>query len=267
LVEGKICVAQRFDDSDLSVVPGTQAVVIDNPAEYPGLTAAMCRTSCCTGRLSAWMNLNAAPLLVSATLQYSGTATDESNEVFGGTNDARGLYARDGDECGDADVRAADFGDEAEPVRRGWRRRFLRRRRAAIRRRDRADGAGVLGTGAPGLLLNLTGGRADWATMAAQIQRVEENIDLGQTRIVVGRRSISGRRTSWRGLRANRERRLFVPGGRADERSGSGNAARFWAVSNAAELIRFSGRRRARRSQTSRSRFWMRRTRRACRCR
>ena len=35
------------------------------------------------------------------------------------------------------------------------------------------------GAAAPGQLLNLSGGRTEWATMAAQIQRVEEQIDRG----------------------------------------------------------------------------------------
>jgi hypothetical protein len=216
-----------FDDSDLSVVPGTQAVVIDNPAEYPGLTAADVPNELLHGSVSAWMNLNAAPLLVSATLQYSGTATDESNEVFGGTNE-RVVYTRVMGTNAETQTYARLTSEtEAEPVPEGLAAAIF-----AATGVLQYDGVIELteqecsGTGAPGLLLNLTGGRADWATMAAQIQRVEENIDLGQTRIVVGPAKHLGQTDIVAWLRANRERRLSFRVGERTSGSGSGNAAK-----------------------------------------
>jgi hypothetical protein len=82
------------------------------------------------------------------------------------------------------------------------------------------------GVGAPGLLLNLTGGRAEWATMAAQIQRVEEKIDVGQTKITVGPAKHLGHAelTAW--LRANRSRRISYRLGERTSGSASGNAAK-----------------------------------------
>jgi hypothetical protein len=82
------------------------------------------------------------------------------------------------------------------------------------------------GAAVPGQLLNLTGGRADWAAMQAQVQRVEENIDLGQTTIVVGPAKHLGQTqiTAW--LRANRERRVSFRLSERTSGSGSGNAAK-----------------------------------------
>jgi hypothetical protein len=62
--------------------------------------------------------------------------------------------------------------------------------------------------------------------MQAQIQLVEENIDLGQTKIVVGPAKHLGQTqmTAW--LRANRERRLSFRQSERTTGSGSGNAAK-----------------------------------------
>jgi hypothetical protein len=82
------------------------------------------------------------------------------------------------------------------------------------------------GMAAPGFLLNLTGGRAEWATMFAQIQRVEERVDLGQTRVTVGPAKHLGHADLATLLRVNRNRRISY---RLSERmsgSGSGNAAK-----------------------------------------
>ena len=82
------------------------------------------------------------------------------------------------------------------------------------------------GLAAPGLLLNLTGGRTEWAAMAAQIQRVEETIDLGRTKITVGPAKHLGHAelTTW--LRANRSRRISYRVGERATGVGSGNAAK-----------------------------------------
>jgi len=82
------------------------------------------------------------------------------------------------------------------------------------------------GAAVPGLLLNLTGGRAEWASMAAQIQRVEEQLDLGQTKITVGPAKHLGHAelTAW--LRANRNRRVSYRLNERTSGSGSGNAAK-----------------------------------------
>ena len=83
-----------------------------------------------SGSVAAWMNLNAAPLLVHGDAEvFTGTATDESSAVFGADNQ-RVLYTRvTRDECGDADVQPADFGDGGGAGAGGaGGRRFTRRR-------------------------------------------------------------------------------------------------------------------------------------------
>ena len=225
--KGKFAWLNDFDDADLSVVSGTQTVAIDNPAAYPGISAGDVPNELLHGSVSAWMNCEAAPLLVSATLEYSGAATDAVEQVFGATNQ-RVVYTRVmGTNADTGTYSRLTSETAAEPVPEGLA--------AAIYAATgvlQYDGAIELtepecsGTGAPGLLLNLTGGRAEWATMAAQIQRVEENIDLGQTKIVVGPARHLGQTeiTAW--LRANRERRLSFRQSERTSGSGSGNAAK-----------------------------------------
>jgi hypothetical protein len=225
--KGKFAWLGDFDDGDLSVVAGTQAIAVENPSARPDVSAGDVPNELLEGSVSAWMNAKAAPLLVSATLEFSGTATEESSEVFGATNQ-RVVYTRVmGTDAETGTYSRLTSETDAEPVPEGLA--------AAIHAATgvlQYDGALELtelecsGAGAPGLLLNLTGGRADWATMAAQIQRVEENIDLGQTKIVVGPAKHLGQTeiTAW--LRANRERRVSF---RVKERatgSGGGNAAK-----------------------------------------
>jgi len=225
--KGKFAWLNDFADSDLSVVAGTQSVAIDNPAAYPGIAVADVPNELLEGAVSAWMNVNAARLLVSATLEFSGTATDESSEVFGPTNQ-RVVYTRVmGTNAETQTYSRLTSETDAEPVPEGLAAAIF-----AATGVLQYDGALELtepecsGTGAPGLLLNLTGGRADWATMAAQIQRVEEEIDLGQTRIIVGPAKHLGQTqiTAW--LRANRERRLSYRLNERTSGSGSGNAAK-----------------------------------------
>jgi hypothetical protein len=81
------------------------------------------------------------------------------------------------------------------------------------------------GLAAPGALLNLSGGRAEWATMAAQVQRVEEWVDLGRTRVTVGPGKHLGHADLAELLRVNSQRRLSF---RLTERTtgrATGNAA------------------------------------------
>jgi hypothetical protein len=225
--KGKFAWLADFDDGDLIVVSGTQSVTIENPADYPGLTVDDVPNELLTGSISAWMNLNAAPLLVSATLQYTGASTDESSAVFD-ANNQRVVYTRvRGTNAETATYSRLTSETAAEPVPAGLAQALY-------------DAVSVLqydgtielteqecsGWGAPGVLLNLTGGRAEWAAMAAQIQRVEENIDLGQTKITVGPAKHLGHAelTTW--LRANRSRRISYRLGERTTGSASGNAAK-----------------------------------------
>jgi hypothetical protein len=215
-----------FDDSDLSVVPGTHVLAIEHPENYPGIVLADVPNELLEGSVATWMELNAAPLTVTATLKYSGAATDESSEVFGATNQ-RILYTRvTGTNAETQTYSRLTSATEAEPVPAGLAQALYDA--ASVLQYD-----GVIelteqecsGVGAPGVLLNLTSGRAEWASMAAQIQRVEEKLDLGYTRIHVGPAKHLGHAelTTW--LRANRNRRISY---RISERTtgkGSGNAA------------------------------------------
>jgi hypothetical protein len=225
--KGKFPWLNDFADGDLEVVPGTQAVAIENPANYPGVTLSNVPNELLAGSVTSWMDVVSAPLLVSATLQYNGTDTPESTDVWGttkqryvytrviGTNAGTQLYARLTSET------------DAEPVPAGLAQALL-------------DAVGVLaydgvlelteeecsGTARPGSLLNLSGGRAEWTTMAAQIQRVEETIDLGQTRITVGPGKHLGHADLAELLRVNSQRR---PSFRLSERTtgqATGNAAK-----------------------------------------
>jgi hypothetical protein len=225
--KGKFAWLKDFDDSDLTVVGGTQVVEIEDPSDYPGITVSDVPNELLSGSISAWMNLNAAPLLVTATLQYTGAVTDESSEVFDATNQ-RALYTRVvGTNAQTQTYSRLTSETEAEPVPEGLAAALY----AAVSVLQ-YDGALELteeecsGAGAPGLLLNLTGGRAEWAAMAAQIQRVEERIDLGQTLITVGPAKHLGHAqlTTW--LRANRNRRISFRLGERTTGSGSGNAAK-----------------------------------------
>jgi hypothetical protein len=173
------------------------------------------------------MGINAAPLLVTATLQYTGAATDESRAVFDATNQ-RVLYTRVvGTNAQTQTYSRLTSETEAEPVPAGLAQALY----AAVSVLQ-YDGALELteqecsGVGAPGLLLNLSGGRAEWAAMAAQIQRVEEKIDLGRTLITVGPAKHLGHAELTMWLRANRGRRISYRLGERTSGSGGGNAAK-----------------------------------------
>jgi hypothetical protein len=225
--KGKFAWLNDFDDSDLTVMSGTQVVTVEDTTDYPGITPADVPNELLKGSIAAWMNLNAAPLLVTATLQFTGTATTESAAVFDAMNE-RVVYTRVmGTNAETQTYSRLTSETEAEPVPTGLAEALY----AAV---SVLQYDGVLelteqecsGVGAPGLLLNLTGGRAEWATMAAQIQRVEEKIDLGQTLITVGPAKHLGHAalTTW--LRANRTRRISYRLGERTTGSGSGNAAK-----------------------------------------
>jgi hypothetical protein len=215
-----------FDDSDLSVAAGTQTVTIESSAET-GLSVSDVPNELLSGSISAWMNLNSARLLVSATMQFTGAATDESNEVFGADNE-KVLYTRvTGTDAETQTYSRLTSETEAEPVPAGLAQALYNA--VSVLQYD-----GVLelteqecsGTAAPGQLLNLTGGRTEWAAMAAQIQRVEEMLDVGQTKITVGpaKHLGQGELTTW--LRANRNRKISYRLGERTTGSGSGNAAK-----------------------------------------
>ena len=216
-----------FDDGDLEIVAGTQVLAIENPASYPGITVADLPNELLSGSVASWMNLKAAPLLVSATMQYTGATTDESSAVFD-ANNQRILYTRvTGTDAETQTYSRLTSETEAEPVPTGLAQALF-----AAMGVLQYDGALELteaecsGAGAPGQLLNLSGGRAEWATMAAQIQRVEEQLDLGVTRITVGPAKHLGQSelTAW--LRANRNRRVSYRLSERTSGSGSGNAAK-----------------------------------------
>ena len=185
-----------FADTDMNVVSGTQSVTLEDAANYPGVAVSDVPNELQRGSIAVWMDLIAAPLMVSATMQFTGAATDESSAVFDAMNQ-RILYTRVmGTNAETQTYSRLTSETAAEPVPEGLAQALY----AAL---SVLQYDGVLelteqecsGLGAPGLLLSLSGGRAEWATMAAQIQRVEEKLDLGQTKITVGRQSILGARS------------------------------------------------------------------------
>jgi hypothetical protein len=224
--KGKFAWLQDFADADLQVVAGTQAISIENPANYPGVTVAQAPNELLEGSVANWMNCTSAPLLVQATLQFIGTATDESQDVWGAAG-TRNVYTRvigtDAETQTYARLTSATL---AEPVPSGLAQALY-------------DAVSILqydgtvelteeecsGVARPGTLLNLSGGRADWATMAAQIQRVVEAVDLGQTRISMGPGTHLGHADLAELLRVNSQRRISY---RLTERTtgkATGNAA------------------------------------------
>jgi len=224
--KGKFAWLQDFDDADLLVMPGTQVLAIENPANYPGVTLSNLPNELLEGSVASWMNLLSAPLLVQATLQYTGVATDESTDVWGPTKQ-RVVYTRViGTNAETQEYSRLTSETEGEPVPAGLAQALL-------------DAVGILqydgvlelteeecsGLASPGMLLNLSGGRADWATMAAQVQQVAEAVDLGQTRVTVGPGKHLGHADLAELLRVNSQRRLSF---RLSERTtgeATGNAA------------------------------------------
>jgi hypothetical protein len=193
----------------------------------PDLTVADVPNELLSGSVAAWMNLNAAPVLVQATLKYSGAASDEASAVFD-ANNQRIVYTRvRGTNAETQTYARLTSATEAEPVPVGLAAALYESVSVL-----QYDGTVELteqecsGVGAPGVLLNLTGGRAEWASMSAQIQRVVENLDLGQTKITVGpaKHLGHGELTTW--LRANRSRRISYRLSERTTGTGSGNAAK-----------------------------------------
>ena len=225
--KGKFPWLADFAESDLSVVSGTQLVTIENPTAYPGLSVADVPNELLSGSVAAWMNLNAAPVLVQATLKYLGASSEEASAVFD-ANNQRVVYTRvRGTNAETQTYSRLTSATEAEAVPVGLAQALY-------------DAVSVLqydgtlelteqecsGVGAPGVLLNLTGGRAEWTTMAAQIQRVEEKLELGLTKITVGpaKHLGHGELATW--LRANRSRRVSYRLSERTTGTGSGNAAK-----------------------------------------
>ena len=225
--KGKFPWLADFADSDLLVVPGSHTLAIENPGNYPGITLSNVPNELLEGSVASWMNLYAAPLRVQATLQYTGAETDESTEVWG-PKKQRNLYTRVvGTNAQTQTYNRLTSETDAEPVPAGLAQALY-------------DAAGTLqydgllelteeecsGVAAPGSLLNLTGGRAEWATMSAQVQRIEERVDLGQTRVTVGPAKHLGHADIATMLRANRRRRVSYRLNERTSGSGSGNAAK-----------------------------------------
>jgi len=225
--KGKFPWLNDFADSDLAVVTGSLTRAIENPSNYPDVMLSDLPNELLEGSVAAWMNRNAAPLLVQATLQYSGAETDASSAVFDASNQ-RVVYTRViGTNAETQTYSRLTSETEAEAVPEGLAQVLF-------------DAVGVLhydgtlelteeecsGVGTPGSLVNLTGGRAEWTTMGAQIQRVEELVDTGQTRLIVGPGKHLRHGDLVELLRINRQRRTSF---RLNERttgSGSGNAAK-----------------------------------------
>jgi hypothetical protein len=224
--KGKFPWLNDFADSDLSVVSGTQSVTIENPSDYPGVTVTQLPNELLEGSVASWMNVMSAPLRVQGTLQYTGAATTESADVWGPTG-RRVVYTRViGTDAETQTYSRLTSATAAEPVPAGLAQALL----DAVGTLQ-YDGALELtepecsGAAAPGNLLNLSGGRAEWTTMAAQVQRVEEAIDLGQTRVTVGPGKHLGHGDLAELLRVNGQRR---PSFRLTERTtgeATGNAA------------------------------------------
>ncbi len=225
--KGKFPWLADFADADLTVLTGSHSVAIENPSNYPGVTMSNLPNELLEGSVAAWMNLYSAPLQVRVTLKYTGADTVESAEVWG-TTKQRNLYTRIVGTNAQTQVYSRLTSEtEAEAVPTGLAQALF-------------DATGTLqydgvlelteaecsGMAAPGCLLNLTGGRTEWATMSAQIQRTEERVDLGQTRLTVGPAKHLGQADLATMLRANRNRRISF---RLNERTSgkaSGNAAK-----------------------------------------
>jgi SpoU rRNA methylase family enzyme len=173
-----------FAAGDLTVVSGTQSITVDGSGETP---ASDYPNELLSGSLSPWMNFLSSPLRVSATLQYTGTATAESADVFG-TSNQRVVYTRViGTNANSGTYKQLTSATDAEPVPIGLAEALY----AAVSVLQ-YDGALELteeecsGSVSPGQLLNLSGGRPEWAAMEAQVQRVEEQVATGVTQITVG---------------------------------------------------------------------------------
>jgi hypothetical protein len=224
--QGKFAWLGDFAASDLTVMSGTQTMAIENPSNYPGVSLANLPNELLEGSVAAWMNFEAAPLLVRATMQYTGAATSESADVFGSTNQ-RNIYTRlIGTNADTGTYKRLTSETAAEPIPAGLAQAIYAGTSVL-----QYDGLLELteqectGAVAPGNLLNLSGGRAEWATMTAQVQRVEEAIDTGTTRIKIGPAKHLGSEDLSALLRVNRQRR---PSFRLSERTtgeATGNAA------------------------------------------
>jgi len=225
--KGKFPWLADFADGDLTVMAGSHTIAIENPTNYPGITLSNLPNELLEGSVASWMNLFAAPLLVQATLQYTGADTDESVEVWG-TSKQRNLYTRIvGTNAQTQEYKRLTSETEAEPVPEGLAQALYDATSAL-----QYDGVLELteeecsGVAAPGCLLNLTGGRTEWASMSAQIQRVQELVDVGQTRVTVGPAKHLGHADLATMMRANRTRRVSFRLNERTSGTADGNAAK-----------------------------------------
>ena len=144
--KGKFPWLNDFDDTDLMIVAGTQVVAIQHPEDYPDLTESEVPNELQSGSVASWMNLNAAPLTVTATMKYTGTATDASSAVFD-ANNQRILYTRvTGTNAETQTYSRLTSATDAEPVPEGFGAgAFGCGGRPAVRRGDRVDRSGMYG--------------------------------------------------------------------------------------------------------------------------
>lgn len=225
--KGKFPWLNDFADTDLLVVNGSHTLQIENPSNYPGIALSDVPNELLEGSVAAWMNLDAAPLLVSATLKYIGADTDESSAVWGATNQ-RVLYTRVvGTNAQTQTYSRLTSATEAEAPPAGLAQALYDAVKVL-----QYDGVIELteeecsGTAAPGSLLNLSGARAEWTSMAAQIQRIEETVDLGITRLIVGPAKHLGHADLAELLRVNRQRRISYRLSQRTSGHADGNAAK-----------------------------------------
>ena len=221
--QGKFPWLADFATADITVASGTQATVIDGTSD---VAASALPNELLSGSISSWMNFLSAPLRVSATLHYAGADTDESAEVWG-ANKQRVVYTRVvGTNADSGTYRRLTSASEGEPAPIGLAAALFAATGAL-----QYDGALELtepecsGAASPGQLINLSGGRAEWGTMAAQVQRVEELIDTGVSRIGVGPAKHLGQADLQALLRANRSRQQSYRRGERTSGQAKGNAS------------------------------------------
>jgi hypothetical protein len=221
--QGKFPWLADFAATDITVATGTQSTLIDDSSD---VAASDLPNELLAGSISSWMNFLSAPLRVSATLQYTGAETTESTDVWG-PDKQRVVYTRViGTNADSGTYKRLTSATDAEPVPAGLA--------AAIYAGTSVlqyDGTLELtepecsGATAPGQLLNLSGGRAEWASMAAQVQRVEELLESGVTRIAVGPAKHLGREDLQALLRVNRTRQQSYRRGERTSGTAKGDAA------------------------------------------
>jgi len=138
------------------------------------------------GSISDWMNVDIRPCRGKAKIKYTGLDDDLKEQL--GANVEKWVtfsgYATDASTLTYSRVTSSWSGEEAPA---GLAAQIY----AALgvlhyEGEITLHGAECAFTWRPGQILNLTGGRAEWATMAAQVQSVTHDLDQGVTRIGFG---------------------------------------------------------------------------------